>query len=523
MFGVYLVLFVAKFLLTLAFSTVFIWLGQAQSLEVVVLYGALVLVKEIVSNWFFVYEQKVEAKFQTWHDKEYHKCLDEVRLSHFDQRNEQEENRIVAEGRSALFSLCRSAVWLMDSLSDALGSGVPLLFADPYVWITVYILNGLFFCMRVYPHTKETATAKNEMRKINDSLYSELGFEQTMNGVRRQHGQPGVTKVFDIRAEIDQNEIDFKRKWLWKNTITYTGSDLLFCAVLGYVVRVRPDLFFVVYQGWSSVNRLFNTINWIFRNEMDNWQKYQEAQRLFKTLKEKCRTYHQMPVPEKFTWHIKKIRYNARPINIPPFILSNNTYVSVVGKSGYGKTTVMKILLGYVEADLHSTMNGTFVSNAACLSDMTTYVTTEFSPFTVHREIRRSWKEYVCDQHPFHADLFWDTLRTVELVTKHDGLVTDPDAKEVGTTLSAGEKVRVELARKLYDHVMSQRRMLFIDEPDKGLGQEMALSILRNLRKFCDGCIVVISHAAIKDQTIPFTHVIRFVKRGVATVEVRKH
>lgn len=181
--------------------------------------------------------------------------------------------------------------------------------------------------------------------------------------------------------------------------------------------------------------------------------------------------------------------YNARSVlNDVSFIVEKGEFVSVVGRSGAGKTTIAKLILGVEKPDLG------FVSmDGLLIADM--------RPRTLQilrRRIGIVFQDYrllpdktVFDNVAFALEVVGD-LKEADIqvrVTKvlHQ-LGLFPLRDSFPSTLSGGEQQRVAIARAL----VHQPELLIADEPTGNLDPESTRVILSLLKAIHDSGTTVI-------------------------------
>lgn len=165
--------------------------------------------------------------------------------------------------------------------------------------------------------------------------------------------------------------------------------------------------------------------------------------------------------------------------------------VGIIGRSGSGKSTFLKLLMRFWEPDTGSIqINGREISdiNTKELRDMQSFVTQETHLF---------------------SDSIWNNLRiakadaTEEEIIQackkasiHDTIISfpkgyDTPVGELGDRLSGGEKQRIGLARAF----LHDAKLMLLDEPTSNLDSLNESVILKSLREACeDKTVILVSH-----------------------------
>ena len=168
-----------------------------------------------------------------------------------------------------------------------------------------------------------------------------------------------------------------------------------------------------------------------------------------------------------------------------------NRIVGVVGKSGCGKSTMLKLLMRFWRADEGTvSVSGRSVEeiNTANLRDLESYMTQEVQLFrdTIGNNVRIGKPGA--------------TMEEVEVACKkaalHDFVMSLPDGYdtmvgELGATLSGGERQRIGLARAF----LHGAPFMLLDEPTSNLDSLNEAVILRALKSEAAGkTVVLVTH-----------------------------
>ncbi|GGA87324.1 ABC transporter ATP-binding protein [Neiella marina] len=168
------------------------------------------------------------------------------------------------------------------------------------------------------------------------------------------------------------------------------------------------------------------------------------------------------------------------------FSINKGEIVGLLGHNGAGKTTIMKMITGYLEAN-----NGTVFVD---------HISLESQPKTIHRQLGylpESLPVYpemtVADYLDYVADLKGLKLNAKKLEIKRVVKATDLSNKLLApiATLSRGLKQRVGVAQAILGHP----KLLILDEPTNGLDPEQTQqmrALIRNIAK--DATVILSTH-----------------------------
>ena len=173
--------------------------------------------------------------------------------------------------------------------------------------------------------------------------------------------------------------------------------------------------------------------------------------------------------------------------------IPQNTILGVVGKSGSGKSTMLKLLMRFWKTNAgRVAVSDRSVEeiNTGNLRDMESYMTQETQLFkdTVANNIRIA-KLNATDE---------EVATACKKAAIHDFIMTLPNGYEtqvgeLGETLSGGERQRIGLARAF----LHDAPFMLLDEPTSNLDSLNEAVILRSLKEEAKGkTVVLVSHRA---------------------------
>lgn len=177
------------------------------------------------------------------------------------------------------------------------------------------------------------------------------------------------------------------------------------------------------------------------------------------------------------------------------FIIKSGENVALVGKNGAGKTTIVKLLCRFYDADSGEILiNGVNIKDVS-RADWYTYIGTLFQEF-VHYDF--SVKDNIVMADPEHVD----KNRLIEAARKSGALEFIDELPEKfdqqlgkeyegGIELSQGQWQKIAITRAFYEGAP----VLILDEPTSAIDAETEYEIFQNLEKFYkDKTLFLISH-----------------------------
>ncbi|MBN1172370.1 MAG: ABC transporter ATP-binding protein [Micromonosporaceae bacterium] len=222
------------------------------------------------------------------------------------------------------------------------------------------------------------------------------------------------------------------------------------------------------------------------------------------------------PVPtlrQGITFHDVWFRYGPdRPwvLRGVSFTIPAGQSVGLVGRNGAGKTTIVKLLLR-----MYDPTRGQILWDGIDVR--------EFSPDALRASIGAVFQDFMCYDLTARENIRLGDLASsdqrIELAASESGAagfieplprgyetllsrifsLGEPEAPELGTTLSGGQWQRIALARA---YLRINRDLLILDEPSSGLDAEAEFEVHQGLRRERTGrTCVLISHrlGAIRD------------------------
>ena len=188
--------------------------------------------------------------------------------------------------------------------------------------------------------------------------------------------------------------------------------------------------------------------------------------------------------------------------------IPKNKIVGVVGKSGGGKSTLLKLLMRFWQVQQGQMLvSGRSVEdiNTTNLRQMESFVTQE--TYLFHDTIRNNLR--VAKWNATDEEL----VEACKKASVHDFICKlpqgyDTQVDELGDSLSGGERQRLGLARAF----LHEAQLMLLDEPTSNLDSLNEAVILRSLHQCCkDKTVVLVSH---RQSTMGIADVVCTVEQG---------
>lgn len=169
--------------------------------------------------------------------------------------------------------------------------------------------------------------------------------------------------------------------------------------------------------------------------------------------------------------------------------LKSGERVALIGPSGGGKTTLLKLIAGFIPISSGELfLNGKLISNGQHRNELRVgYVPQSVTTFSGSLRDNIALGRYFSDEDIWSALLKADLLNFVNSLNK--GI--DTNVGELADRLSGGQKQRLGIARAL----IGQPDILLLDEFTSALDRESDLKIAKTVENLPrDLCIVAASH-----------------------------
>lgn len=297
-------------------------------------------------------------------------------------------------------------------------------------------------------------------------------------------------------GKIEESFIPVKRSYHnMKNAsiLRFNGIDAMLLVI--YIV-VLISLYFRYKNGENILSFLlfyitaFNGIKTEFRRLSNVFQVYTELKSANDQIEEMIGTYDKKDLISSFkTIEIKDVNFkydkkSRKRIVVPNFVLNNGDKVSIIGKSGQGKTTFLNILSRFLIDDKATYLiNGKKNDKNLSLA----YISQDVDLLNI------SIKENICLGKKISDKHFYELLKDADL---YDWIMELPDREDTivgerGVKLSAGQKQRINILRG----IVLDKELYILDEPTSNLDSETEKLIVKLIKKHLnDKTVVIVTH-----------------------------
>lgn len=200
-----------------------------------------------------------------------------------------------------------------------------------------------------------------------------------------------------------------------------------------------------------------------------------------------------------------KFKYDEsdKEFKIDKFIVNKGDKIAILGKSGAGKTTLIKIILGFEKINSGKiTINGSnkffdvdgYIRNISYI-DNDTYIFNDTLKYNIVLN-----NEY--NEEKYKKIIDYLSLESI-----------DKDINQFGNNLSGGQKTRICIARALYN----SSDIIILDEPVSSLDKDSEKLVIELLKEI-DATMIVISH---RKSIIEVCNRFAKVEDGIAVMDVK--
>jgi len=166
------------------------------------------------------------------------------------------------------------------------------------------------------------------------------------------------------------------------------------------------------------------------------------------------------------------------------FEIGKGEIVGLLGHNGAGKTTIMKMLTGFLESDAGSIQMGGhhFSNEPEKIKSLIGYLPENLPLYP--DMLVADYLEYVAGLRGLHGSAKWQAISMAIHQTDLGSKLTQPI-----TTLSRGFKQRVGVAQA----ILHQPRVLILDEPTNGLDPTQAMQMRALIKRCAEHATVILS------------------------------
>lgn len=337
---------------------------------------------------------------------------------------------------------------------------------------------------------------KNESESVNTYLIDTVTNIETIRNLNIN--STFIDKFINIYCEYI-NKFNNYNKIILRNNFFYEIIDtiqLVIIVILGfYLIRNGQievtDLLVITSLGSIISSSMINIIDFLFNliNGMASLNRINELCDIFEEEKENKEL---ILFPEIIEVRSLNYSYNMNQncLSNISFKINSKEKVIITGKSGIGKSTLSKILTGYLDVlDNQVFINGKDINKISkkLLKEKITLVCQNESLFPL------SIKENIIMGRDISSTLFdkvCNLMKVDEIINKNF-LTYDYKLEEGGFNFSGGQKQRIVLARS----ILKESDIYIFDESLCNLDVSLEREILINLFEYLkDKIVIVISH-----------------------------
>lgn len=350
------------------------------------------------------------------------------------------------------------------------------------------IIFIIIFNIFVSKKIKKTRESYNDENAKYNSLHSDL--LQNIKTLKRLGSDNYATK----KMENSYQDVDSKYRKLTIKTITRFNGVSLFVLIL--FVIILSNLYIKMKSGVEVLGYLtfYITIYTGLKSELSSLSQVFETMSSLKAANSQIeKILDENEIEEKVKkWNqiiIKDIKFkydenSKQLIKIPYFELNKGEKISIIGKSGQGKTTFLNIFSRFLKVD-----EGNYIidkKNVSGRLDLA-YISQDIDLLNV------SIYENIILDKKISKNKLVELLKDSEL---YDWIESLPDkldtiVGERGVKLSAGQKQRLNIIRG----ILLDKEIYILDEPTSNLDKETEMQIINLINKHLkDKTVLIVTH-----------------------------
>jgi ABC-type multidrug transport system fused ATPase/permease subunit len=242
------------------------------------------------------------------------------------------------------------------------------------------------------------------------------------------------------------------------------------------------------YKIIPGIVKIVNTLSQMkaFETSLDDIAPNQERKRQSQTQRQNIQSFGFSDVSFQYA--------DVPVISNLSFSVSRGEFAGITGLSGRGKSTILNLLLGFLEPDKGEILvNGISVNKEDIKNFWPSVSYVKQQPFFIHDTLLRNitLEEDIYDEQKLKYAIKVSGLKDL-IDTSKEGI--HKIITENGKNISGGQQQRIAMARAIY----KDADLVLLDEPFNELDEASELTLLRNFKKLADSgkMIVMITHNA---------------------------
>ncbi|WP_234121967.1 ABC transporter ATP-binding protein [Clostridium hydrogenum] len=300
-------------------------------------------------------------------------------------------------------------------------------------------------------------------------------------------------KGYDVSMKLTKFDALFEAANVFLSSFQYIGvlGAALYMVYKGYIIIGTAA---AVVQLMGNANYVFESIGSFMKDIKKSASSLKRIKEFMKLEEEDLKIAEVENKEENFDIKLKSLYFGYEDNSIlkgVDLVATKGKMTAVVGSSGCGKSTIIKLLLGFYKVDKGNIyMNNSDLSkvNLSFIREKIAYVAQK--PYLFNATIGENigyGKEKASKEEIINAAIKANAHDFImELPNGYDTLIG-----ENGGNLSGGQKQRIALARA----ILKDAPIMLLDEPTSALDSETEALIVSALDKSCkDKTLIVIAH-----------------------------
>lgn len=388
-------------------------------------------------------------------------------------------------------------------------------------WIIASILVALSVVIMIYTMVfeKRFSKIKAETSKSNSNYVTELKY--LLQGFLEIKTNKAESRFFNkLSGALDDLNKQKKKWWdleaIYSPSAAFLTNMLAFSAiVLACILYIRSDLntglfvaaIYVSVNIFNPISNFFEQITYLKSNKQLVSDVYQEFEECKEKLSQKVADIKSVRFENVSFSYEDKILYDNANFEI----MKDKKYL-IIGESGIGKSTLLKIIMGFCDYDGRIAVNGVDIKDIdkSSWNEIVSYVpqTSYIFKDTVKNNIdlqgRYSDEEIlkVCEKTRFFHSIDKERL--------------DQEISEETNEVSGGEKQKISLARAM----LKKPQLLLLDEVTASLDKESTTDIEKGILSMEGVTILYICHKYSDSLVQAFDYVIEIKDQKILINEV---